>query len=88
MKCGQYRNRIRVRRSRYRLCVKKEHCKGNVSGGSRCSETRLEGHGCLRAHQYGYDPALDEVGKGFEAGTVFLPQLLMSAEAAKAAFAS
>ncbi|MCI8454086.1 MAG: dihydropteroate synthase [Lachnospiraceae bacterium] len=32
-------------------------------------------------------PALDEVGRGFEAGTVFLPQLLMSAEAAKAAFA-
>ncbi len=32
-------------------------------------------------------PALDTVGKGFEKGTVFLPQLLMSAEAAKAAFA-
>ena len=32
-------------------------------------------------------PVLDTVGKGFEAGTVFLPQLLMSAEAAKAAFA-
>lgn len=31
-------------------------------------------------------PALDYVGKGFEQGTVFLPQLLMSAEAAKAAF--
>ena len=31
-------------------------------------------------------PALDKVGKGFEAGTVFLPQLLMSADAAKAAF--
>ena len=31
-------------------------------------------------------PALDTVGKGFEQGTVFLPQLLMSAEAAKAAF--
>lgn len=29
-------------------------------------------------------PALDIVGKGFEKGTVFLPQLLMSAEAAKA----
>ena len=26
-------------------------------------------------------PALDRVGKGFEKGTVFLPQLLMSAEA-------
>ena len=31
-------------------------------------------------------PALDHVGKGFEKGTVFLPQPLMSAEAAKAAF--
>lgn len=31
-------------------------------------------------------PALDEVGKGFEKGTVFLPQLLMSADAAKLAF--
>ncbi len=31
-------------------------------------------------------PALDEVGQGFEKGTVFLPQLLMSAEAAKSAF--
>ena len=31
-------------------------------------------------------PALDIVGKGFEDGTIFLPQLLMSADAAKAAF--
>ncbi|MBQ5330608.1 MAG: homocysteine S-methyltransferase family protein [Oscillospiraceae bacterium] len=31
-------------------------------------------------------PALDDVGKGFEKGKVFLPQLLMSADAAKAAF--
>ncbi len=31
-------------------------------------------------------PALDTVGQGFEKGTLFLPQLLMSAEAAKAAF--
>lgn len=31
-------------------------------------------------------PALDRVGKGFEKGSIFLPQLLMSAEAAKAAF--
>ena len=31
-------------------------------------------------------PALDRVGQGFEKGTIFLPQLLMSAEAAKAAF--
>lgn len=32
-------------------------------------------------------PALDAVGKGFEQGTVFLPQLLMSADAAKRSFA-
>ncbi|HIX63223.1 MAG TPA: homocysteine S-methyltransferase family protein [Candidatus Mediterraneibacter colneyensis] len=32
-------------------------------------------------------PALNHVGDGFEKGTVFLPQLLMSAEAAKRAFA-
>lgn len=31
-------------------------------------------------------PALDTVGKGYEAGSVYLPQLLMSAEAAKEAF--
>ena len=31
-------------------------------------------------------PALDTVGKGFENKTVYLPQLLMSAEAAKSAF--
>lgn len=31
-------------------------------------------------------PALDSVGKGYEEKTVYLPQLLMSAEAAKAAF--
>ena len=31
-------------------------------------------------------PALDQVGQGFEKGTLYLPQLLMSAEAAKAAF--
>ena len=31
-------------------------------------------------------PALDKVGQGFEKGTIFLPQLLMSADAAKAAF--
>ncbi len=31
-------------------------------------------------------PALDQVGNDFEKGTLFLPQLLMSAEAAKSAF--
>ena len=34
----------------------------------------------------GIVPALEVVGKGFESGTVFLPQLLMAAEAAGSAF--
>ena len=33
-------------------------------------------------------PALDEVGRGFEKGKIYLPQLLMSAEAAQAAFSA
>ena len=33
-------------------------------------------------------PALDRVGRGFEAGEIYLPQLLMSAEAAGAVFES
>lgn len=37
--------------------------------------------------QEGLIPALNVVGEGFEKGTVFLPQLLMSADAAKIAFA-
>ena len=36
----------------------------------------------------GIVPALEEVGKGFEQGTFFLPQLLMSADAAGEAFAA
>jgi len=37
--------------------------------------------------QSGIVPALEEVGKGFEKGTVYLPQLLMAADAAGEAFA-
>lgn len=46
----------------------------------------LENRDSMEIINKGIIPALDQVGKGFEAGTVFLPQLLMSAEAAKAAF--
>ena len=37
--------------------------------------------------QEGIVPALEEVGRGFEKGSVFLPQLLMAADAAGEAFA-
>ena len=45
-----------------------------------------EGHEPLELINAELIPALDKVGKGFEKGSVFLPQLLMSADAAKAAF--
>ena len=44
------------------------------------------GEGPMEIIENALIPALDTVGKGFESGKIFLPQLLMSAEAAKAAF--
>ena len=40
----------------------------------------------MKIIQEGIVPALEDVGSGFETGKVFLPQLLMSADAAGAAF--
>ena len=44
------------------------------------------GMGALDVVNEALIPALDEVGRRFEAGTFFLPQLMASAEAAKAGF--
>ena len=53
-----------------------------------CTQACLDaGEAPLRVIEGQLMPALDRVGARFEAGTLFLPQLLMSAEAAKAAFA-
>ncbi|MEG7530688.1 MAG: homocysteine S-methyltransferase family protein [Hungatella sp.] len=52
----------------------------------RAVQELLEKQEALSIIQDEMIPALDVVGKGFEKGTIFLPQLLMSAEAAKAAF--
>ena len=46
----------------------------------------LKGRAPLDVVQTDIIPALDVVGDGFEKKTVYLPQLLMAAEAAKAAF--
>ena len=46
----------------------------------------LRDHDALYAINEVLVPALDEVGRRFEAGTFFLPQLMASAEAAKAGF--
>ncbi len=60
--------------------------KGLQADASRLSASLLESTPPLAIVQKEIIPALDTVGRGFENKTVYLPQLLMSAEAAKAAF--
>ena len=60
--------------------------RGLKDQAARAAEQLLKERPALEIIDSCMIPALDRVGKGFEAGTVFLPQLLMSAEAAKAAF--
>lgn len=67
--------------------LKKYILRGMASGAREAASEALKTRDALSIINSDLIPALDEVGKGFEAGTVFLPQLLMSAEAAKAAFA-
>ena len=67
--------------------LKRSIIRGMAKAAAEAARAALETSDALDIIDREMIPALDEVGKGFEAGTVFLPQLLMSAEAAKAAFA-
>ena len=61
--------------------------KGLCREAARLASEALEnGRDGMELVQQEIIPALDEVGRGFEAKTLFLPQLMMSAEAAEAAF--
>lgn len=60
--------------------------KGLKNEAAQCSEALLNFQLPLDVINCEIIPALNEVGTGFENKTVFLPQLLMSAEAASAAF--
>lgn len=60
--------------------------RGLKDQAARAAAELLETRAALDVINEQVIPALDRVGKGFEKGTMFLPQLLMSAEAAKAAF--
>lgn len=61
--------------------------KGLKEAAFQAAEQLLgKGSGGLEVIEGHIVPALDQVGERFEAKTLFLPQLLMSAEAAKAAF--
>lgn len=60
--------------------------KGLKDNAGEITKTLLETKEALSIVQEEIIPALDIVGKGFENKTVYLPQLLMSAESAKTAF--
>ncbi len=60
--------------------------KGLRDAAASLARELLESREPLSVVQEEIIPALDTVGRGFEEKTVYLPQLLMSAEAAKAAF--
>lgn len=60
--------------------------RGLVDSACQAAKKELETRAPLKVIDQDLIPALDKVGKGFEQKTVFLPQLLMSADAAKAGF--
>ncbi len=60
--------------------------RGLKEGAGAYAETLLKDHSALDIINGELIPALNRVGKDFETGKAFLPQLLMSAEAAKSAF--
>ena len=60
--------------------------KGLRERAATLTREQLKIHAPLDVVQTDIIPALDTVGDGFEKKTVYLPQLLMAAEAAKAAF--
>ena len=60
--------------------------KGVKEDAARCAAELLKTNESLDVINNYIIPALDEVGVGFENNRIFLPQLLMSADSAKAAF--
>jgi len=60
--------------------------KGMKEESAKCAKELLKNYASLEIINEHIIPALDKVGDGFEKNTVFLPQLLMSADSAKAAF--
>ena len=60
--------------------------KGMKEDAAQCAKELLKTKESLEIINEFIIPALDEVGDGFENNKIFLPQLLMSADSAKAAF--
>lgn len=70
----------------YKSALQKAVVKGLKDQAGELTAKLLEETAPLEIVQNEIIPALDIVGKGYEEKTVYLPQLLMAAEAAKSAF--
>ncbi len=68
------------------LTLKDAVCRGLEGEAARLAAEAARSGDAMEVIQNSLVPALDEVGSSFEKGVLFLPQLLMSAEAAKKAF--
>ncbi len=73
-------------RDTYKTELQRTICKGLKEKAADITRELLGTTDGLSIIQEEIVPALNQVGKGFEEKTLFLPQLLMSAEAAKSAF--
>ena len=87
-KCGQKQemNATPATTQMSRLDLKQAIEKGLKDEAKALTEELITKEKPMDIIQSNLIPALDTVGKGFETGSAFLPQLLMSAEAAKQAF--
>lgn len=69
-----------------KIDLKEAIIKGMKDESAKCAKELLQTTDSLEIINQYIIPALDTVGAGFEKNTIFLPQLLMSADSAKAAF--
>lgn len=87
--CGDYINSavtVEVAVSASAVTLIEAIVKGMKDDSAKCAAELLKNNEPLDVINNHIIPALDIVGDGFEKNTVFLPQLLMSADSAKAAF--
>lgn len=77
---------VETARNDEKVTLKDAVLRGLKDSAADAAKELLQTTPALRVIDEEIIPALDEVGKGFERKTVYLPGLLMSAEAAKAAF--
>lgn len=87
--CAEYINSVTVPEQSApagKTTLKTAIVKGMKEDAAACAAELLKSNDSLDIINSHIIPALDEVGEGFEKNRVFLPQLLMSADSAKAAF--